>query len=89
MKRKLKKFLKLWTSNGYVRFVSVFIAVTISDFIWTKYISSISQSASLGAACWGVVVIVLGAYVTVSYVEDKRLIAAAALGAFVGTYLGV
>jgi hypothetical protein len=70
------------------RWFSVAGAVGLSDWVWTRYISSVSSHSSIGAANWSVVVIVLGAYVVVSYVNDKRLIAAAALGAWIGTYLG-
>lgn len=72
-----------------VRWFSVAGAVTVSDYTWTKYVSGISHGVPLEAAIWSVAVIVLGAFVVVSYVDDRRLILPAAIGAFIGTYFGV
>ena len=71
-----------------IRWLSVASAVGVSDWVWTRYIGSVSDHAKIGAANWSMVVIILGSYVVVSYVNDKRLIAAAAVGAWIGTYLG-
>jgi hypothetical protein len=63
--------------------------MAITDAIWARYVSAIASSSKLEAAIWGVLVIVLGAYVVISYVADKRMLVAAAIGAFIGTYLAV
>lgn len=68
---------------------SVLFAMVLSDWIWAHYIGSIAQQRGLASANWAALVILLGAYVVVSYVEDKRLIVPAAVGAWIGTYLGV
>ena len=81
--------LRSLNSAFYRRCASVFGAMVISDFVWAKYMHSISTSNALGASCWAVLVIALGAYVVVSYVEDKRLVLPACIGAFIGTYLGL
>ena len=65
------------------------MAVGISDFIWTKYMASVAAHAALQASTWSTLLIAAGAYVTLSYVEDKRLVIAACLGAFLGTYFGI
>lgn len=88
----LKKWLnsiRPFLSNVYTRSVGVCVGTAVSDFVWTKYIGNIAGGSKLEAATWGAVVIVLGAYIVLSYVNDKRLIVAAALGAFIGTYYGV
>ena len=84
----LKKFQSL-DRTFYRRAAAVLGAVVISDFIWAKYMFAISTSDALGAASWAVCVIALGAYLVVSYVEDKRLVLPACIGAFIGTYLGL
>lgn len=76
-------------SNLYVRAAGIFVATGISDFIWAKYMASIADKSALVAANWSVLVIALGAFIVVSYVEDKRLILPACLGAWIGTYLAV
>jgi hypothetical protein len=83
MPKKKKSHPFLWS------WLSVLLAVTISDFVWTKYVGGISSAQGLSAALWASGVILLGAYITTSYVGDKRLIVPAAIGAFIGTYLGV
>ncbi len=87
--RLLVKSLKKFQSNVYYSGAGVFLATAFSDFIWAKYVLSIAEQRGLVAAGWSIMVIVLGAYVVVSYVDDKRLILPAALGAALGTYLGV
>lgn len=85
----MKKLLKQLTSNVYLSSVGVAIAVAITDYVWTIYISSIADKRAFEAALWAMFVIGLGAFVTVSYVDDRRLIFAACIGAFIGTYLGI
>lgn len=69
--------------------VSVGSATVLSDYIWARYVGHIADGSPVTAAHFGALVIVLGAFIVVSYVNDKRLILPAAIGAWVGTYLGV
>jgi hypothetical protein len=64
-------------------------ATAISDFVWARYIASISLGGPMVAGLWAAATIVLGAYIVVSYVGDRRLILPAGIGAFIGTYLAV
>jgi hypothetical protein len=48
-----------------------------------------ARVSPMEAATWAAMVIVLGAFIVVSYVHDKRLIIPAAIGAFIGTYFAV
>lgn len=75
-------------SRLWFKAANVFGAVALSDAIWARYISAVSSSGKLEASGWSVVVIALGAYVVVQYVEDRRLVLPAMVGAFIGTYLG-
>ena len=85
----LRKLISQAKSSFLFRWISVLCAVSLSDFIWAHYIVSMANSTPLEAALWAVGVIVLGAYIVVSYVDDRRLILPAAIGAFIGTYYGV
>ncbi len=89
MLKNLLKHLKPYLSNVYIRGLLVFLATAITDWVWARYVGGIASQASLVAANWSVLVIVLGAFVVVSYVNDKRLILPAAIGAWIGTYIGV
>lgn len=85
----LLRLVSRQATKFHYKFTTVLAAVAISDFIWAKYMSSVAQGASVVASLWSVLVIALGAYTVVSYVEDKRLVIAACIGAAIGTYLGV
>ena len=87
--KKLNKTLQLYLSNVYCRGVATFCGTFISDFIWAKYISSVTLAPPLIAGIWGMATVVLGAFVVLSYVNDRRMIVPAGIGAFLGTYFAV
>lgn len=89
MLKRLQKLLRHYLSNVYCRGVAVLLGAFVSDFVWARYIAHIADANKLAAANWGVVVIVLGAFLVLSYVEDRRLILPAAIGAWLGTYFAV
>lgn len=72
-----------------VQFALVFFALCAVDMCWTFYIAKVSERRALAAANWSSLIMVCGAFATVSYVEDKRLLIAAVSGAWVGTYLTI
>lgn len=74
--------------NLFLRGLSVLTGVGISDFVWTRYISSIGSGNAFESANWSVLVVGIGAFVVISYVEDRRLVVPALIGAWIGTYLG-
>lgn len=65
----------------------IFGATAVSDLIWTMWILHATAGHKWRAASFSSAVIVLSGVTVVSYVEDHRLLAPAALGAFVGTWL--
>jgi hypothetical protein len=81
--------LKQLKDNLYAKGCSVALMVGISDYFWAKYISSIAGGNAIVAGTWGAAVVVLGAFIVLSYVHDKRMIVFAGIGAFIGTYLAV
>jgi hypothetical protein len=72
-----------------IRALAVFLAVAVSDIMWTRYIIHASSGASFPAASYAAGIVVVGAFVTLAYVRDRIYIIPAVLGAFVGTYLSV
>ena len=89
MLKRFKKLLLRWQSNVWIKAFAVACSMAISDFLWAKYIGTVASASSVAAANYGMLVVVLGAYIVVSYVEDKRMIIPAAIGAWLGTYYGV
>jgi hypothetical protein len=91
----INQLRQAWTSllalqNDFsVRAGAVFFGAFVSDYVWAKYMLGVANGPATVAANWASVVIILGAYLVVSYVQDKRLIIPAAIGAWIGTYLAV
>jgi len=67
----------------------VFGAVVLIDIVWTKYIAEVGAKRAAHAAFWSALIIAIGAFTTLSYVEDRTTLIPAIVGAFVGTYLAV
>jgi hypothetical protein len=89
LRNRLLKSLLPYLSSVYYRGIAVFLGTFISDYVWAKYIASITTATPFVASVWATITIVMGAFVVLSYVHDKRMIVPAAIGAFVGTYLAV
>lgn len=65
------------------------LSVAVADICWAMYFIKIGNKQSIKASFWATLIIVLSAFTTVNYVHDSTLIIAAALGAFIGTYISV
>lgn len=72
-----------------MKFVGVFILLVVIDFAWSYYIASVKDGKAVPAAAWSAFMMALQGIAAISYVNDPRLLGAAVLGAFVGTFLGV
>lgn len=68
-----------------VKFILVTIAMVIADICWTYYFLKVEERKAIAAGVWSSLIIVASAFITTNYVEDKSLIPAAVLGAFIGT----
>lgn len=64
----------------------IFVLVTLLDFLWAQYIKHTANAEALKSASYAALISLMGCMVTISYVDDRRMIVPAALGAFVGTY---
>lgn len=77
------------TPTFLLQFTSVFVAMVAADACWAKYMRYVAEGHATKAATWSAAIILVGAVAVVSYVNDHRLLIAAVLGAWVGTYLAV
>ena len=67
------------------KFILVMLAMIIADVCWTYYFLKVEERKAIAAGIWSSLIIVASSFITTSYVEDKRLILASVLGAFIGT----
>ena len=61
----------------------------LADICWTYYFIKIEERKSLAAGIWAALIYIFGAFTVTSYIEDKRLIIAAIIGSFLGTWATV
>jgi peptidoglycan biosynthesis protein MviN/MurJ (putative lipid II flippase) len=66
-------------------FLGVMIAMILADVCWTYYFIKVEERKAVSAGIWSSLIIVASSFITTSYVEDKSLIIAAVIGAFIGT----
>lgn len=69
-----------------IQFFLVMVALIVVDLCWTMYFVETEKRNAVKAGLWSALIMLSGSYATVSFVEDKRLIIAAFIGAFIGTY---
>jgi hypothetical protein len=69
--------------------LGVFFGVLLADVAWTLYFIETGRGQAVKAGVWSAAIVGLGAFTTVSYVHDRKLILAAMAGAFVGTWATV
>jgi len=65
------------------------ISMFLADICWTYYFIKIEERKSLAAGTWAALIYIFGAFTVTSYIEDKRLIIAAIIGSFLGTWATV
>lgn len=66
----------------------VLLATALADLLWAKYIQSVGDGKKLVASLWASTLYVLSAFVITAYVDDHSMVWVAAVGAFLGTYIG-
>jgi peptidoglycan biosynthesis protein MviN/MurJ (putative lipid II flippase) len=66
-------------------FLGVMVAMILADVCWTYYFIKVEERKAIAAGVWSSLIIVASSFITTSYVEDRSLIVAAVLGAFIGT----
>lgn len=70
-------------------YLSVFLAMAVTDICWTFYLFAVEERRSLKASIWAMMLYLFGAFVVSSYVKDNTLIIFAALGSFAGTFVTI
>ena len=68
-----------------IKFLLVMLAMIIADVCWTFYFIKVEERKVIASGIWSSLIIVASAFITTSYVEDKSLVPAAVIGAFIGT----
>lgn len=66
-----------------------FFSMVILDIVWAYYTSAVAAKRPALAGTFASAIMLFTAAVTVSYVQDPRLLPVVMAGAFVGTYLAV
>lgn len=72
-----------------LQFIGVMTSMILADVSWTYYFIKVEERKSLSAGIWSALIVVFGIFTTINYVEDRSLVVAAIIGAFVGTFLAV
>ena len=67
------------------KFILVMLAMILADICWAMYFIEIDKRRVWAAGAWSAIIIIASAFITTSYVEDKSMVPAAAIGAFIGT----
>lgn len=68
-----------------LKFIAVMMSMALADVCWAMYFIEVDKRRAIASGIWGSVIIMFSAFTTVHYVEDRRLLVAAVLGAFIGT----
>ena len=67
-----------------IKFILVMVAMFLTDVCWTMYFVEVEKRKSIPAGIWGSAILLFGSVVTINYVDDHRLLAAAIIGSFLG-----
>ena len=68
-----------------IKFILVMLSMILADICWTMYFIEVNKRRPIPAGIWGSSILLFGAFTTVHYVNDHRLLVAAIIGAFLGT----
>jgi uncharacterized membrane protein YoaT (DUF817 family) len=68
-----------------IKFILVMFSMILADICWTMYFIEVDKRRPIPAGIWGSSILLFGAFTTVHYINDHRLLIAAIVGAFLGT----
>lgn len=68
-----------------LKFIVVMLSMALADICWAMYFIEVDKRRVIASGIWGSTIILFSAFTTVHYVEDRRLLVAAVVGAFIGT----
>lgn len=69
-----------------LKVVSVFVTAFVLDVLWALYIRRTANGHAAEAGMYAATLMLLGAYNTLSFVQQPWLLAPIAAGAWLGTY---
>lgn len=72
-----------------VTFLLIMAAMALADVCWTLYFIDVEERRAHPAAFWSAMIILVTAFTVTNYVENKIYIAAAFMGAYLGTYVTI
>jgi hypothetical protein len=72
-----------------IAFIITFFAVFITDIINAYYIKAIQDNSVIAASLWATAVTFTASVAVISFTQDNRMLIAALLGAFCGTYVAL
>lgn len=72
-----------------LHFVLVLAVSCAVDFLWTRYTIEVANRRPIRAAACSAAIAAFGAVGVISYIDDKRLLPAAVIGYFIGTWIAV
>lgn len=68
-----------------LKFILVTVSMILVDICWTMYMIKVNERKAFSAGVWGTMILIFGAFTTISYIGDYKLLIAAAIGSFIGT----
>lgn len=70
----------------WVQFAAVMAASFAADVFWTLYFIKVEERKKFLASFWSSMIVLCGVFTITQYTHDPKLIPAAIIGAFFGTY---
>lgn len=70
-------------------YLVTFLLVATMDFFYAMYTVKASQLKKFQAPMYATLIFSITGFVTLAYVENPKLLPAAIIGAFVGTYIAI
>jgi len=72
-----------------MKHILVFFAAMIVDSVWAFYIIATAEKDAIKSTLLSGLIFLTGAFLTLSYVQDKIYLISAVLGGMIGTYLSI
>ena len=72
-----------------IEWIEIFCALAVIDVLYAIYTKKVQQDKPFHASLFATAIYSVNALVVISFVQDPWLLVPAALGSFVGTYVGV
>lgn len=67
----------------------VCVGMAVADAFWTIYVTKANEGRAHAAGFASVAIVLVNSYVVFEYVHDRRLVFAAAIGAYIGTIIPI